>query len=228
MCGRYSVLTEDEIIEVRSIIQELSMRLARDDLLDYDAAPAREVLPTNKAPIVSNDRGGLVFGHARFGFKKWDGKGVIINARSETIKTTRMFSGLVGGGRCVVPAREYYEWKAEAAGDGGAAGKKPKKPKKIKHFVKDAEGNLLFMAGLYRDGDEGREFVIITKAPCGEVADLHDRMPAILRADQIELWLNGTLTPDDIMTMDFNASVYPCEDIAEEAEDEGGGQLSLF
>ena len=228
MCGRYSVLTEDEIIEVRSIIQELSMRLVKDDLLNFEAPLAREVLPANKSPIVSNGHGGLAFEYARFGFMKWDGKGVIINARSETIKATRMFSGLVSGGRCVVPAREYYEWKEQPAGDGGSAGQKRKRPKKIKHFVQDTEGNLLFMAGLYRDGGEGREFVIITKKPCGEVMGLHDRMPVILKVDQIEEWLNGTLLPDDIATLDFNASVYPCEELAQAAEDEDGGQMSLF
>ena len=226
MCGRYSVLTEDEIIEARSIIQELSMRLVRDELLNYEAPHAGEVLPTNKSPIVSKSHGGLAFEYAKFGLKKWDGKGCIINARSETIKGTRMFSGLVSSGRCVVPAREYYEWKEQAARDEAVAGKK--KPKKIKYFVKDTEGNLLFMAGLYRDGDEGREFVIITKQPCGEVVNLHNRMPVILRAGQIELWLNGTLTPDDLVTMEFNASVHPCEEIAEVTEDEDGGQMSLF
>ena len=61
MCGRYSALTEDEVIEVRSIMQEVSLKLARDELDGYDAVPA-EVAPTNKSPIVSSDNSSsLVF-----------------------------------------------------------------------------------------------------------------------------------------------------------------------
>jgi putative SOS response-associated peptidase YedK len=220
MCGRYSVLTEDEIIEVRSIIQELSLRLVRDDLENYEARPG-EVRPTDKAPVITQNKDGVAFESARFGFKKWDGKGVIINARSETMQSKSMFSKNVG--RCVVPASEYYEWKVEA--DNGGR----KKPVKLKHFVKDKEGNLLFFAGLYRDGDDGREFVIITKEPCGEIVDLHDRMPVCLRVNQIEEWLNGKLTPDEIVKMEFNASAYPCEEPPSDPVPAGGSeQISLF
>lgn len=225
MCGRYSVLTEDEIIEVRSIIQEISLRLVRDNLENYEARPG-EVRPTDIAPIISKGNDGIAFESARFGFKKWDGKGVIINARSETIKTTRTFSGLLDVGRCVVPASEYYEWKAQVGDD---IGKKPRTPKKVKHYVKDTEGNLLFFAGLYRDGDEGREFVIITKEPFGEVVALHNRMPVCLTVNQIELWLSGKLTPDDIVHLEFDSSVAPCEEENScEAETGGSEQISLF
>jgi putative SOS response-associated peptidase YedK len=225
MCGRYSTLTEDEIIEVRSIIQSLSLRLTRDDLEDYEARPG-EIRPTDKAPVITRGHDGIAFESAKFGFKKWDGKGVIINARSETIKTTRTFSGLLDARRCVVPAKEFYEWKVQAVDDEVAF---KKKPKKTKCFVKDTEGNLLFFAGLYRDGDDGREFVVITKEPCGEVVNLHDRMPVILRVNQIEAWLSGELSPDDIVRMEFNASVHPCEEPEGMRDgDNDSEQMSLF
>jgi putative SOS response-associated peptidase YedK len=126
-----------------------------------------------------------------------DGKGVIINARSESLASKGTFSGLLREGRCVVPAGGYYEWK-RAGGE------------RQKHYIKDAEGNILFMAGLYREGERGREYVVITKAAYGEAAAVHNRMPVILRADRIEQWLDGTLSPDDIARMDFNTTVTPC------------------
>jgi len=86
--------------------------------------------------------------------------------------------------------------------------------------MKDKEGNLLFMAGLYREAEEGKEFVIITKDAYGDVTDIHDRMPVILRANQIEKWLNGELSPDDIVKMNFNVSVTP--------QDSDAMQLSLW
>jgi putative SOS response-associated peptidase YedK len=170
-----------------------------NDSFDEYSPPTEEVFPTNHAPvIISGGQGAVSFENLSWGFKKWDGKGVIINARAETIQTKNMFSHLLTAGRCVVPAGEYYEWKKSGRD-------------KIKHFMKDKEGNLLFMAGLYRETADGREFVIITKDAYGDVTDVHDRMPVILRVDQIEAWLNGKLSPDDIIKMDFNVSVKPCE-----------------
>jgi len=202
MCGRYSVLTEDEIIEIREVIRDVSLRIASDswesDSFDF-ASPNTEVFPTDHAPVITGQGHGEVsFENLRWGFKKWDGKGVIINARAETLKTKGMFSRLLTVGRCVVPAGEYYEWQKSGR-------------EQIKHFIKDNEGNLLFMAGLYQEASDGREFVIITKDAYGDVTDIHDRMPVILRANQIEDWLSGKLSPDDIVKMDFNVAVTPCE-----------------
>jgi putative SOS response-associated peptidase YedK len=201
ICGRYQAITESEVIEIREIIREVSLSIANDSFDGYSSS-TDEVFPTNNTPvIIKSGQREVSFENLRWGFKKWDGKGSpIINARAETLQIKSMFKGLLAEGRCVVPAGEYYEWEQRGR-------------EKVKHFIKDKEGNLLFMAGLYRESDEGREFVIITKDAYGDVAKIHDRMPVILRADQIELWLSGMLSPDDITKMDFNVSVVPCENV---------------
>ena len=82
---------------------------------------------------------------------------MIINARSETLRFKSIFSKRLQSGRCVIPASEFFEWEKLEKG-------------KRKYYVKDRNGNILFMAGLFRDvKDETnpkgytREFVIITK-----------------------------------------------------------------
>ena len=72
MCGRYSVLTEDEIVEIRAMLHEMSLSLVRDDFLEYEA-PSGEVVPTLKSPIVTKNKDGIAFEYGKFGFKKWDG-----------------------------------------------------------------------------------------------------------------------------------------------------------
>jgi len=67
-----------------------------------------------------------------------------------------------------------------------------------------------------------REFVIITKEATGEMAKIHDRMPVILRVEQIEPWLTGVMTPEEIEKMEFDVSVNPCD------EDNTEEQISLF
>ena len=216
MCGRYSVLTEDEIIEVRSIIKALSLRLARDDLAAYDET-REETAPSDRAPIITGGGEELAFELGRFGFEKWDGKGVIINARIENLREKSLFKPHIANGRCVVPASGYFEWKKPAEGE----------KKKVKHRIKDRQGNLLFMAGLWREGKNGREFVVITKEPFGEVAGIHDRMPVMLRTDQLESWLSGEMPVEDLAGFDYDCAGEPCEK-PEPPEDAGDEQICLF
>jgi putative SOS response-associated peptidase YedK len=217
VCGRYSVLTEEEIIEIREIIREWSLRIVRDDFTDCDR-PHGEVRPTDGAPVIlGQGKGEVSLESLRWGFRRYNGKGVIINARSETLTEKSIFSACLAMGRCVVPAGEYYEWERQNTA-------------KRKHFVKDREGNILFMAGLYRsapDLPEGREFVVITKEAFGEVAKIHDRMPVILTAAQIEPWLSGALTPEEIARMDFNVQVTPCGGEADGDASRDAEQLTL-
>ncbi len=204
MCGRYTVLTEDEIIEIREILKDLSMRIVYDDFDNYDRQPG-EVFPTNFAPIITKKDDGVAFESAKWGFKKWNSTGVIINARCETMNKKRTFSHLLKTGYCVVPAGEFFEWE-----------RLPEVKKK--YYARDKSGNLLFMAGLYRDIGDKREYVIITKQATGEMAKIHDRVPVLLRTDQLEGWLIGEISPDDIADMEYHLSVTPCEDDDEQVQ----------
>ncbi len=232
MCGRYTVLTEDEIIQIREILKDLSLRISRDDFRDQDYTDTvfegeREVFPTDLAPVITQASDGVVFENAKWGFSKWNGPGVIINARSETIAQKGMFAKHLMSGRCVVPAGEFFEWEKLDKGK-SASGKR-------KYYAKDKHGNLLFMAGLYRDvmdqpGQDAqsqkiREFVIITKESTGSLAKIHDRMPVILRVEQIEPWLTGALTPDDIVNMEYDVFIAPCDD---DISTDSLEQISLF
>ena len=197
----------------------MALRLARDELENYEADDRQEVFPTNKAPIVTSDNTEIAFELGRFGFEKWDGKGVIINARAETVKDKSMFKKHVSNGRCVVPASGYYEWKLPDEGH----------KKKIKHLIKDKAGNLLFMAGLWREGKNGREFVVITKEPVGDVINIHDRMPVMLRVDQIEAWLSGVMPVEELENLSYECVGNPCEEPEIKIDENGDTeQMSLF
>jgi len=211
-------LTEDDIVQVRYIIKDVAMKLSREEFYANDGS-YKEIAPTNRVPIVTSNGEELSFEHAQFGFEKWDGTGVIINARSETAHEKPMFKSHVKTGRCIIPAPGYYEWKPPDDG----------KKKKIKHLIKDERGNLLFMAGLWREGKDGREFVIITKEPYGEVVDIHDRMPVILRADQLESWLSGAMPIEMLASIDFSCVGEPLEEPVDfSTESSDFVQMTLF
>lgn len=90
MCGRYTVLTEDKIIEIREILKKLSLRIVRNDFEEYNEIPG-EIAPTNYVPIITKNNDGIAFESIKWGFKKWNSSGVIINTRAETMKQKSFF-----------------------------------------------------------------------------------------------------------------------------------------
>ncbi|GJQ15490.1 hypothetical protein GpartN1_g7281.t1 [Galdieria partita] len=106
-----------------------------------------------------------------------------VNARSETLLEKNMFRvPLKAGGRGVLIVNGFYEWKKDAE-------EKRKNP----YFI-SVENGPLYMAVVYdlskeKSSKEG-QFTIITvdASPC--VAWLHDRMPALLEPNQLDVWLD--------------------------------------
>lgn len=113
----------------------------------------------------------------------------MINARAESLADRPAYREALTARRCLVPADGYYEWSAVTA--------RRKQP----YYLRAADGGVLAFAGLYefwRDrsrpvDDPGRWLVtcaIVTTAATGEMADIHDRRPAILPRGAWDAWLS--------------------------------------
>jgi Uncharacterized conserved protein len=178
MCARY-LIDENTAAEMRQILSELDER---------HSVSTGEIYPTNIAPIICHDGVTAI----QWGFPQWTGKGVIINARSETALEKVTFRKPMLESRCVVPCSGFFEWQS-------VAGKK----KKAKYFLNRPDKDILYLAGAYsafRDADdEYLAFVILTTAASASVAEIHDRMPVILDDDDIEPWLNDTHFIEDVL-----------------------------
>jgi len=96
MCGRYYV--DDEEPALRDIVEKL-----RDAHVKTG-----EVFPTDVAAVMAANGD---FAAMRWGFPRFDGKGVIINARGETAAEKPMFRRPMLEGRCLIPASWYFEWE---------------------------------------------------------------------------------------------------------------------
>jgi putative SOS response-associated peptidase YedK len=181
MCGRYTVFTEEEVIEMREIMAEINRRyIGTAELTKMKAA---EVFPTDYAPVLTLGSNGREARLMSWGFPKWQGPGVVFNARSETAGEKAMFRNALERRRCVVPSAGFFEWKHE----GG-------KKKKDKYLLTLPGEKMLYMAGFYgsfRDklGKPYDGFVILTAEACESMAKLHDRMPVILSSGQLQWWL---------------------------------------
>ena len=109
----------------------------------------------------------------------------MVNARDDKVTTSGAYKHAMKYRRCLIPADGFYEWKTPALGKGA------KQP----YFFQQTEGSTFAFAGLWEHwqdehGNELETATLITTKPNPLVADIHDRMPAILAPDEYDDWLN--------------------------------------
>jgi putative SOS response-associated peptidase YedK len=190
MCGRYAT--------TRSAT-DLSALFDAVDETDDGLAADYNVAPTDPVPIVRRSRRveTAVLSVARWGLvpswaKDATGAARMINARAETVATTRAYATSFASRRCLVPADGWYEWVRRTP--------KQRQP----YFMTHADGGVLAFAGLWTVwGDRMITCSIVTTAAVGELATIHDRMPLLLAPERWREWLDGDaatastlLTPD--------------------------------
>jgi putative SOS response-associated peptidase YedK len=78
--------------------------------------------------------------------------------------------------RCLIPASAFFEFTGS-------------KYPKAKHRFTMADAPMLAIAGLWRDGDEGESFTMLTTEPGHDVAPYHDRQIVILQPRDWAAWI---------------------------------------
>lgn len=171
---------------------------------DFDLAPRFNIAPSQVVPVVRQGADGLRhFVMARWGLiPSWvkDPSQVNqpINAKAETAAIKPMFRHPFRAGRVLVPANAFYEWKVIAG-------------KKQPYLIRMQDESPFGFAGLLErwhnaDG-EVVTFAILTTEPNSLMAEIHNRMPAIVRPGDYGAWLDMGLT--DVETLQGMIGPYP-------------------
>jgi putative SOS response-associated peptidase YedK len=181
MCGRYYIDDGETIAEMRIIIEEVNMR--HHDTPQGPSMKTGEIFPTDTAPVLVMQEQETAPTLMRWGYPKWQGSGVVINARAETAAERPMFRTSIRRMRCIIPSTGFFEWDHT---DGHP---------KTKFLLQRQETPLLYMAGLYsffedKSGARYSAFVILTVSANATVSPIHDRMPLIIDAGQNDRWLH--------------------------------------
>lgn len=163
MCGRYYI-DDDVEKEIYRIAQEIDESMSVERTGD--------IYPTQAAPVLYGRGDRLHGGDMKWGLTGRDRK-LLINARAETAMDRSTFSDSVRQRRCVIPARHFYEWDRE----------------KQKVTFCRKQGETLFLAGFYREQEDGPHFIILTTAANASVGPVHERMPLILDEEEIRPWI---------------------------------------
>jgi putative SOS response-associated peptidase YedK len=180
MCGRYILSHTTEEVAARFKVQEIL----------FELTPRFNIAPTQPVPVVRQN-GSRVLDGFRWGLVPFWAKdpqigNKMINARAETLAEKPSFKKSLAQRRCLIPADGFYEWMRKG---------KEKQPM----YIHPASGDVFAFAGLWDewrspDGSPLRTCTIITTTPNELMSGIHNRMPAILRPEDEELWLDKSIT----------------------------------
>jgi putative SOS response-associated peptidase YedK len=178
MCGRYRLSRHAEILaaydaEYEGIVWDARYNIAPTQNVPVIRQDARK--PIRQASLM---RWGLVPSWAKdpaVGAR-------MINARAETAAEKPAFRDSLERQRCLIPADGFYEWQRNG---------RSKQP----HFFEMVDRRPFAFAGLWDrwrrpDGNPLETFTVLTTTPNPLMADIHDRMPVILTAENYALWLD--------------------------------------
>ena len=194
MCGRINLwMSSADLAEVFELFREPEW------LPKYNLAPMQQILSVRMHPkgvrLAEPVQWGLVPSWA----KALPTGAPLNNARSDTVATKPAFREAFRRRRCLVPANGFYEWKR--------LGSKSKQPWHI--FRKDRQP--LALAGLWDhwqtpDGDTLESCCVVTTEANEFMADIHDRMPVILKVEDWSDWLD----PELIDVEKISRLIVPC------------------
>lgn len=169
MCGRFFVGGDfrdklNELLKTAGIVPADN---------SYSAA-GQDVFPSNDSIVICRDRGRITAVTMPWGYTNPYRKGLIINARAETVREKKLFSDGIENHRCVIPSSGFYEWD----------------PYKARFRFTRPDGGLLLLAGFYHDEQGAPRYTILTTEANDSMKPVHDRMPVMLESREVELWIN--------------------------------------
>ena len=175
MCGRYTI---------RANLRLIAAAFELPDVPDF--LPRYNVAPTQKVLAIRSRDGVRLLSLLRWGLiPSWaDSPAVgsrMINARADTVATKPAFRSAFKKSRRLIVADGFYEWQAVGTAQ---------QP----YFIRLKDDRPFAFAGLAEHWSKGGETIdsctIITTEPNELMESFHDRMPAILRPEDYDAWLD--------------------------------------
>lgn len=192
MCGRFEYFTYREVAGIVSAIEarQNGRGSARGHIdLNHSTAEAREQARPGSSILLfghgaEDGRDGLEIAESTWGFPvDWSPRPVF-NTRIESMTGgSAMWRDLAEQGRCIIPAAAFFEPHATETVTSPRTGR----PMKCPYRFVDPHGAPLLLAGVA----DSERCSIVTCEPNRWVFPIHDRMPLILRLEEVGTWLDG-------------------------------------
>lgn len=179
MCGRFAFYSPSEATAAL-----FGATTSTEVVPRYNIAPTQFIAAVRRDEQEAPELAMLRWGLVPFWAKDPSIGNRMINARSETVAEKPSFRNAYKKRRCLILADGFYEWRKE--GDG-----------KTPYYISLADGSPFAFAGIWenwnsKESDESlQSTAIITAAASDFMAQLHQRMPVVVRPEQADRWLAG-------------------------------------
>lgn len=182
MCGRFEYFSYDEVVAIAAAVE------GRADvpLCGDEGEPRGQARPGSSVLLFGRNAelGELEIDRALWGFTPEYAKRTVFNTRIESaLAGSPMWKGPIQDGRCVIPAVAFYEPHAIET----VTSPKTGRPMKRQYRFASPDDQPLLLAGVQQDG----RCSVVTTQPNRWVAPVHDRMPLILRFEEVLMWLSS-------------------------------------
>jgi putative SOS response-associated peptidase YedK len=175
MCGRFS-----QNVSLEQIQQHFPV-----DVITCELIPRAEVFPSQQVPALIMRESKIRLGLLTWGLipswakeKKRTG---LINTRMETLDQKPSFRESFRKKRCLIIGDGFYEWKSG----------QEKGSRKVKYYFQLPSKEPFAFAGLWDAWQKDYHgCTIVTRDTVGDVRDIHDRMPCVLKPEAYQDWLN--------------------------------------
>jgi len=180
MCGRFTVLTYEE---VAAVVEAVETRSSLRAITANDDARACAFPGSEIALVAPDDQGTLQVEQATWGFEApWNNR-LVFNTRIESaLEGSALWRDAVQNGRCIIPVGSFFEPHATETIPSPRTGRPMKRP----YEFADPTGLPLLLAGVRADS----RCSIVTCEPNQWVAPIHNRMPLIMRFQEASTWLS--------------------------------------
>ncbi len=181
MCGRFAFYSPSEATAALFGAGSSTEVVSR-----YNIAPTQFIAAVRNDDQDARELAMLRWGLVPFWAKNPSIGNRMINARAETVAEKPSFRNAYRKRRCLILADGFYEWRKEGEG-------------KTPYFISLADGSPFAFAGLWenwnsKESDESLQTTaIITTAASDFMAQLHHRMPVVMRPEQAGRWLDGDM-----------------------------------
>lgn len=191
MCGRFTRFHSwREIHEM--------YRLIRPEETGRNTETRYNICPTQSVEfVVAGDDGNHRLMEGRWWLVPWWAKDmkklpIMINARIETVETSRAYKDAWKTKRCLIPADGFYEWTVSET-DGG----------KDPWFIHLPGEQPFSFAGLWARNDalDVTSCTIMTMPAAAPITAVHDRQPVILDPLDYDEWLDPDAPSEDLKSL---------------------------
>lgn len=175
MCSRYYV-DKDALDEIEKLVHEEDQKIKQEHF-------GVDIHPADFAPVLVRGNLGMRLTGQCWGYPGIQNKGIIFNARAESVKEKKIFHNGICINRVVIPAKHFYEWNS----------------RKEKNTFTRPDGKILYLAGFYDKFNGEDRFVILTTPANESILQIHDRMPLVLENDRLEEWIYNDARAEEFL-----------------------------